>query len=55
MGMMLRPRRRGMEAVRRRLDMGLRRKWAMRRRGGIEERKVRVGGGIGHGQVMELG
>ena len=38
MGMMLRLRLRGMEVARRRLDMGLRRRWAMHRRGGIKER-----------------
>ena len=36
MGMVLRLRRRGTVVVRRRLVMGLRHKWAMRRRGGIE-------------------
>ena len=38
MGMMLRLRLRGMEVARRRLDMGLRRRWAMHHRGGIEGR-----------------
>lgn len=38
MDMMLRPRRRGMVVVRRRLDTDLRRKWDMHRRGGIEGR-----------------
>jgi len=39
MGMMLRLHRRGMVVVRRRLGMGLRRKWATRRRGGTEGMK----------------
>ncbi|KAM0700671.1 hypothetical protein Q7P35_012392 [Cladosporium inversicolor] len=39
MGMMSRQRRRGMGWVRRRRGTGLRRKWGMRRRGGIEGRR----------------